>query len=339
MELRPTSAYVHELRPLLGPETFAPAHSRLLWLPLHLALIALGTVAVAAGWLPWPLVPVVSLAIGVSFGGITFLGHEALHGGVVRARWARRVVGWIGFLPFVVSPRLWVLWHNREHHGHTNERGVDPDMYPMLPDYHRSRVIRVVTDRFALGARRWTGVLSLLFGFSGQSSQMLIHARHRLAMSVPDHRVAVAETLLGVAVWIAVAILVGPLAFLFVFVLPVMVANWIVMAYILTNHGLSPMTAENDPLINSLSVTVPRLAEWISLGFGHHVEHHLFPAMSTRHAPRVRALILERWPERYQSMPLGQALLALHRTARIYQDDVTLIDPRSGAVWPALRPR
>ncbi|MBZ0231924.1 MAG: fatty acid desaturase [Deltaproteobacteria bacterium] len=340
MELRPASAYVRELRPALGPEVFAPARSRLLWLPAHVALIATAIVAVAGGWLPWPLVPLASLALGVSFAGITFLAHETLHGGVVRGRRARRIVGWLGFLPFVVSPKLWLLWHNREHHGHTNERGVDPDMYPALPEYQASRLIRVITDRFALGARRWTGVLSLLLGFTGQSSQMLVHARRRLGMPARDHRVALAETGLGIAVWTGVALLVGPLGFLFVYVVPLVVANWIVMAFILTNHGLSPATAVNDPLANSLSVTVPRVADWLSLGFGHHVEHHLFPAMSTRHAPRVRALLVERWPERYQSLPLGQALLRLHRTARVYRDDVTLCDPRSGAVFPtlALRP-
>ncbi|HUQ07351.1 MAG TPA: fatty acid desaturase [Kofleriaceae bacterium] len=336
MVLRPASSYVRALRPLLEPDVFAPARSRLLWLPAHVALIAVGIVAVARGWLPWMAVPAVSLGLGVCFAGITFLAHETMHGGVVRGRATRRVVGWLGFLPFVVSPTLWMLWHNREHHGHTNEQGVDPDMYPALPAYQSSRLVRVITDRFALGARRWTGVLSLIFGFTGQSSQMLVYARRRLGMPARDHRVALAETALGIAVWATIAWLVGPLAFLFVYVLPLVVANWIVMAFILTNHGLSPGTAENDPLANSLSVTVPRVAEWLSLGFGYHVEHHLFPAMSTRHGPRVRALLLEKWPERYQSMPMGEALLRLHRTARIYRDDVTLCDPKSGAVFSTL---
>ena len=76
----------------------------------------------------------------------------------------------------------------------------------------------------------------------------------------------------------------------------------------------------------------------LTLGFGFHGEHHLFPAMSTRHAPKVRALLLAKWPERYQSMPLGTALATLHRTARVYRDNVTLTDPRSGAVWPTLLP-
>jgi len=112
-----------------------------------------------------------------------------------------------------------------------------------------------------------------------------------------------------------------------------------VMAYILTNHSLSPQTATNDPLINSLSVTVPRFVDWITLHFGYHVEHHIFPWMSTRHGSTVRDLIRQNWPERYQSMPLLKALWHLHRTARVYKDDTTLLDPKTGKQWQALIPR
>ena len=38
-------------------------------------------------------------------------------------------------------------------------------------------------------------------------------------------------------------------------------------------------------------------------------------------------------------MPLTEALLALHRTGRVYADDVTLMDPRTGRTWPTLLPR
>jgi fatty acid desaturase len=68
--------------------------------------------------------------------------------------------------------------------------------------------------------------------------------------------------------------------------------------------------------------------------FGFHVEHHLFPAMSSRHAPAVREVLRERWPDRYQSMPLWRALRAMHRSARVYRDDTTLIDPGTGQLWP-----
>lgn len=339
MRLQPLSTYVRVLRPALGAETFAPARSRLLWLPFHLAMIGALTVAIARGLLPWPLVPVASLLIGLGFAGITFLAHETLHGAVVKHRLARRVVGWIGFSPFVVSPRLWSVWHNREHHAHANQPGLDPDMYPELSAYEQSRLIRLITDGFSLGARRWTGVLSLALGFSVQSAQILVAARRWGWMSRREHVLAIAETALGVAMWLTVAFLVGPLAFLFAFGVPLVIANAIVMSFILTNHGLSPLTpGVNDPLINSLSVTLPRPLEWLTLGFGYHVEHHLFPAMSARHGQRVRAALHERWPERYQSMSLPAAIAALHRTARVYRDDVTLTDPRSGAVWPTLQP-
>jgi fatty acid desaturase len=232
------------------------------------------------------------------------------------------------------------VWHNREHHGRTNQVRKDPDMYPVLDDYHQSRTVRVVTDSFSLGARRWSGVLSLLFGFTGQSKKLLFAARDRGWLSPRANTVMWIETALAAAVWIAVAILIGPIAFVFAYVVPLIVANVIVMAFILTNHGLMPITDdENDPLANSLSVTLPRPLEWLTLGFGYHTEHHLFPAMSARFGPAVRAALQAEWPERYQTMPLTSALASLHRTARVYRDAHTLTDPRSGAVWPTLGPR
>jgi fatty acid desaturase len=120
----PVSHYTNALRPSLPEEAFAPARSRLLWLPVHLSIIVVAMVAIASGWVAWPLVPVLSLVIGCSFAGLTFLGHETLHGAVVRHPLARRVVGFIGFLPFSISPKLWVAWHNRVHHGHANIAGT-----------------------------------------------------------------------------------------------------------------------------------------------------------------------------------------------------------------------
>jgi fatty acid desaturase len=250
----------------------------------------------------------------------------------------RHIVGWFGFLPFVVSPRLWIAWHNRVHHGNTNRADIDPDAYPTLEAYRKSLAVRVATDFAAPGRKRPSGVLSLLIGFSVQSSHMLLVARKRGYLSKAEHARALGETLLGVAVWITLAWLVGPLVFLFAFVFPLLVANSIVMALILTNHSLSPMTGVNDPLVNSLTVTAPRWIEWLTLGFGYHVEHHLFPAMSARHAHHVRAVLTARWPDRYCSMPFFKALRALHRTARVYKNSTTLIDPPSGHEYPALTP-
>jgi fatty acid desaturase len=328
-------SYVRELRAELPVEAFHPATSRLAWIPTHLAVITMATVAIALGWVPWFVVPILSLVIGASFAGLTFIAHEAIHGGICRNRAARMVIGWIGFLPFTISPRLWASWHDRVHHANANLVD-DPDVYPTLAEYRESGRIRFFVNAFSLGGGRWRGGLSLILGFTVQAAHQLIVAPR--FMKRREHNRAIAETVASIAVWAVVAALVGFVPFLFVYVVPLLVANAIVMSFILTNHNLSPRVAINDPLISGLSVTAPRWVEWATLGFGYHVEHHLFPAMSTRHARSVRTLLRRLWPERYQSMTLRSALMRLHQTARVYKDDVTLIDPRTGREYATLMP-
>ena len=335
MHERTIAMYAREIRPLLQKSAFALARSRLLWLPVHLAVIALSVTALAAHWVPWLLAPFVSVLVGMSFAGLTFVGHEALHGAMLRGSLPQRVVGWFGFLPFVVSPRLWLAWHNRVHHGNTQLAGRDPDAYPTLQEYRESAAVRAVTE-IAPGGGRLRGLVTPLIGFSVQSMHMLLVARRRGYLSPKQHTFALLETAAGIAVWVTLAAVIGPLPFLFGYVLPLLVGNVIIMGFILTNHSLSPLTGVNDPLANSLTVTTPRLIQWLTLGFGFHVEHHLFPAMSTRHAPRVREILRARWPGKYQSMPLLDATAALHLSPRIYKDAATLIDPKSGNEWPTL---
>ena len=339
MHLKTISSYASALRPLLTKDAFAPALSRLLWLPVHLLSITAATLAIAFGWVAWPVALLLSLVIGASFAGLTFVGHEALHGALVRGKTGRRIVGWVGFMPFAVSPRLWEAWHNRVHHGNTNRSGADPDAYPTLHEYQQSRAVKWVTDWVAPGRSRLAGAFSLLFGFSVQSAHVLATARKSGMLSSKEHRLALLESGAAVLVWVALAIALGPVAFLLTFALPLLVGNAIIMALILTNHSLSPHTEVNDPLVNSLSVTGPRFLEWLTLGFGYHVEHHLFPAMSARHHARVRALLMRSWPERYQSMPYFRALLALHRSPRVYQTATMLLDPQSGRVTQTLGPK
>jgi fatty acid desaturase len=336
----PPSYYVHQLKHELVGTLSTPVASRLWWLPVHAFVIVIGTIAVARGWLPWPLTVATSLLIGCAFAGLMFLGHETMHGAVLHGRWrrAKSLVGFLCFAPLALSPHLWSRWHNRMHHGNSNHVDVDPDMYPSLDRYRTSRAVRFATDNFALGGRRWRGVLSLLIGFSVQSVHMLFAARTLLRMSKRDHLRAILETLFSVAGWIAVATAIGAGPFLLAFVLPVVVANVVMMAFILTNHGLSPATEDNDPLLGALSVTTPRWLEWLTLDFGYHVEHHLFPATSGRHLREVRDALVKAWPQRYQTMPLGSALARLFGTGRVYEGQSTLVDPRSGGAWPTLAP-
>jgi fatty acid desaturase len=339
MRLRPISAYASEIKPFLPAGSFAPAYSRLLWLAVHVAIVGCAIWALTQGFLAWWLSLFLSPVIGMSFAGLTFLGHEALHGAIVRSPRVRRLIGRLCFLPFAISPTLWVGWHNRVHHGRTNRPAGDPDAYPTLPVYKGSRAVRMITDYVAPGRRQLYALgLSLCFGFTGQSTHMLFRARRLGILSRNEQLRAICDTALAVAFWAAVALVVGPVPFLLGFLAPLFVANAIVMSFIFTNHSLSSLTDVNDPLANSLSVTLPRWLEWLTLSFGFHVEHHLFPAMSARHARKVREVLVTRWPERYNSLPLGRALVLLYRSPRVYKTHNVLVDPRSGSEWPIKQP-
>ncbi|MDB4966504.1 MAG: fatty acid desaturase [Myxococcales bacterium] len=339
MNLRAASTYAREVRDALPPNVFHPVPSRLAWLTLHVALAAAGIYAVGHGIGGWWAAPAWSLLIGHSFAGAAFVGHETLHGCVVRHRGLRYAVGWICFLPFTMSPRLWVAWHNKTHHGNTMDVVHDPDAYPTLEAYHASRVTRVA-DYFSFGASRPQGLMTLALGFTGQSAQMLLRWAGRPGtMSKPERRLAIFETLLGLGVWATVGWFVGPTHFIFAYLIPLLLANAVVIGYILTNHSLSPLTDVNDPLVNSLTVTVPSFIQRVHLNFGLHVEHHLFPSMSSAYAPLVRAELQRRWPERYQSLPLATALGRLFRTPRVYATQTRLHDPRTGLEASTLVPR
>jgi fatty acid desaturase len=340
VEPRPIAHYVRAVRPVLSDAAFEPASSRLLWLPVHAAIIASIAWGIATERIPAALWPVASLSIGVCMASVAFLGHETLHGAVVRGGFMIRVVGWACLLPFTVSPTLWTNWHNRVHHNHCAQPGRDPDMYPTLDEYRSQPAARIMADYFGLGGRRLISILSLLIGFTGQSQQMLWMARFYGILTPALHRRAIVEFLLGAAFWTGVGLAIGLVPFVFVYAVPLVVANAIVMSFIMTNHNLNPLTPTvNDPLVNSLSVTLPRALEWLSLDFGYHVEHHVFPAMSTRHGRQVRDALRAQFPERYQSMPLSTALHALYTTGRVYQDDITLTDPRTGRTFQTLQPR
>ena len=194
MHLNSISKYASELKPLLSANVFAPARSRLLWLPLHLLVIAAAGAAIVSGAAAWPVGLALSLVIGASFAGLTFVGHETLHGALVRGRTLRRIIGYVCFFPFAVSPRLWEAWHNRVHHGNTNRAGADPDAYPTLEQYQNSDTTRLGTDWVAPGRNRLAGLFSLFFGFSVHSTHVLVTARKSGMLSRSQQRLALVES-------------------------------------------------------------------------------------------------------------------------------------------------
>lgn len=336
--LYPRSHYVAELRSKIPESAYAPSRSRLLLVPVYLAVVVLGICAIGLGWAPWPVWPLISIAIGVAFASQTFISHESLHGGITRSKLVQHAQAYLGFAPFLLAPRIWVAWHNQTHHAITNQPG-DPDAFPTIDEYKTQAGARFAVDKFAVGPNRLRGFWTMAFGFTIQSAHQTHSIKKFKYASGGVAVLAIVETLLMVGLWVGLLVALGFVPWLFAVLIPMMVANAITIAFILTNHSLSPYIPINDPLITGLSVTVPKIVDLLTLNFGFHTEHHLFPAMSSRHAPLIRKLCLEHWPERYQAMPMSAALREINRTGRVYKDAVTLYDPDTGREWSAILPR
>ena len=65
--LYPRAKYSGELRPELPHDAFELARSRVALIPLYVAVIVAAIVAIARHWVPWEVVPLLSIVIGVTF--------------------------------------------------------------------------------------------------------------------------------------------------------------------------------------------------------------------------------------------------------------------------------
>jgi fatty acid desaturase len=324
--------YTKALKAHLPRHFFEPVPARMIYLPIFLALFALCTWGVVAT--PYLLLKLLlSFGIGYAFVGMGFLAHEILHGAVTKNPVLRSITGTIAFLPLMVGARLWRKWHNVEHHGNTQHPHDDPDAMGALESAIQRPIVKWMFKQVP-ALRSALLFFSFTFWFT-------LHAHMMLRRFLPDFKaherpVVIFQAILPPLVWLGVLLLVGPLNFAFVFVLPWLMANFIAMSFIATNHLLNPITETNDPLLNSLTVRSPRWLEWLTLGFGYHIEHHVFPVLSPKYAHHVAAKLKELWPERYNELPHWKALLYLWKTPRLYRDHRNLIEPTTGKVFGTL---
>ena len=330
--------YAREVREHLPAEVFRPAPSRLVWLPVHLAVIVAAAAVVLLAEPPWWGALACALVAGHSWGCLGFLAHETMHHAVTRNRTVEKLVGYAGFGIYGLSPTLWVAWHNQAHHGNTGKPVADPDGFGTLRFWEKSRIVRAL-ETFAPGSGHKRSALFLFMWFSVHSLLVLVfHSERNGYYARVSRRTVYAESAAMLAFWLAVFALVGPWCVLCVWVVPVLVANAMVMSYIATNHFLNPLTETNDPLANTLSVTAPRWLERLHLQFGYHVEHHLFPTVSGRHAPAVREVVRRLYGERYLTMPHARALRLLYARPKIHDGHDALIDPRTRERFAVLAP-
>ncbi len=300
-------------------------------------IVGLTAVALIVGTdfaLPWKIV--LSLIVGHCWGMNGFASHEILHGSVVRNKTLQDVLAFFAFLPFLISPTFWRYWHNTQHHTHTQKLLQDPDAYPTYRIFKHSKFMQWLFPMTpGSGHKRSALYLFLWFSVNVIIAQVYFRFRNNMFEKLNHKRVNF-ELALAAVIAVVYLYLVGPSNWFLACVIPFLVQNYLVFSYISTNHNLSPLNKENDPLYNSLTVTNHPILEFLHLNFGYHVEHHLFPTMSPANAKYVHAALKKNYPDTFQVMPKWKALVQLYRTPRVYKNLTELIHPETLEVFPTI---
>lgn len=335
-DLKTLSLYQQELKKVLPPEIFLRNPMQILYLFFFLTMSISLVLIVLYLDIAWYWKLLAGLLLGQSNAGLTFLAHDTLHGSVVKNQTLQNIIGAIGFAPFLVSPTYWRFWHNNLHHGNTQLILKDPDAFPTLSVYKRSKFMRFVFQ-LAPGSKNPLSYLYFFYWFSFQS--VLNQARNRFGnkmWSTMNHRQVTLEFAALCLLAVAYLYWIGITNIVWLVIIPLAVQNYTILSYILTNHNISPLTKINDPLINSLTVTNNPILSFIHLNFGYHVEHHIFPRVSSRYAKQIHEALKRQYPDKYKYMPKWKALKYLYQTPRIYNNATELIHPKTQKTYSTL---
>lgn len=325
--------YAAKITPYLPKDVFKPVPSRLFGGLAYLLVVIPSILTISLFDLNVWFNIILAIIIGLSFAGMGFLGHEILHGTVVKRAKLRNFFGAVCFFPFTTGPLLWRKWHNSTHHVHTQHTHNDPDTWATAEIIENNPVLQKLF-RIPKIFRSIAYFVFLTINFNTHSTRMFFLFIKEFK---PANRPSVwFQFLLPWVTWIGLIFLIGPVDWIFAYLIPAFIANVIVSSYIATNHNLNEQTEVNDPLANSLTVTVPKWVDVLHFNFSYHTEHHLFPAINPKYYPLVKEEIKKRWPERYHEMPFGKAMLALLKLPRIYFEDKEFIDFKQGKVYGSL---
>ncbi|MBW4579247.1 MAG: fatty acid desaturase [Tildeniella nuda ZEHNDER 1965/U140] len=335
------SVYAKKLRPLLPPEAFFPDASKAVILCINLAILVLGWAIadkldrwdIRLLWLYLPL----ALIMGNSVAVLAFSCHDLMHGTVARNHRLIGVLSLLGQTILWMPPTLWKLLHNRVHHNTTNSLS-DPDRNYLhtqpktwgkwlqnlcFPSFEVHPIGLVVGMAAAWGFYAFRNLTSVLL-FNRETVDYLpaafkVKAKERLAIAGEFLVILVLH--LGILSYLQFSLVKIVMSYL----LPIWVGYSIMIFYIYTQHLVCPLTAVNDPLVNSVSLRVPKIVDRLHLNFSYHAEHHIFPSINSDYYPAVRELLQIYYPDRmHYILDAREAWRFLLATPRHYQDETTL---------------
>jgi fatty acid desaturase len=237
----------------------------------HLGLILLLGVLIGAGVPGWPLL---LLPQGILIVFLFTALHETSHNTAFRTRWLNAAVAHLAGI-LVLVPPCWFKYFHFAHHRHTHDPDHDPELMSPKPETLRQYV------RYLSGLPLWWSMLRTLaanargaitdpFLPKGARPQMVLEARAMLA---------------GYALLLLGSLLGGSTLLLWTWLVPVVLGQPFLRAYLLAEHARCPHVA--NMLENTRTTFTTRIVRFLAWNMPYHAEHHAFPTVPFHRLPAL----------------------------------------------------
>jgi fatty acid desaturase len=331
--------YVKEIRSLMPPQAFHPDNSKVRILLLNGLILVLGWGMASYldqwNWRLYGLFLPFSLIMGNSIIVSLFCTHDILHSKSIQNPWLRRLITTFGLTMLWTPPTFWKAVHNREHHNKSNSLH-DPDRnylfdHPeswgkwiqnlFVPSVEVKPVWLIIGMSSAWGVHTFRNLSSVLLINNGKTQypavSFQVNGKERRAIALELLVISVLHiSILSYLGWHPIKLFLG-------YFLPIWLGYAGILFYVYTNHMACRMTPVNDPLINSISLRVPKIFDVLHLNFSYHTEHHVFPGVNSNYYPLVQQLLMAHYPERFNLLEFRDAWRLLLQTPRHYLDENT----------------
>lgn len=237
-------------------------------LTLYLGLLAL---TMAGLIVQIPLWPLLLLPQGILLVFLFTLSHECTHQTPFRSKWLNEFMGHF-IAPLIALPFIWFRYFHLAHHKHTNDPQNDPELeHGPRPTSRRDWLI------YLSGWGYWRAMSTTLVtnAFGEITAGYLPRSRHR-AMRLEARLILLTYALA------ALSLIFSPIL-LTIWLIPVLIGQPFLRAYLLAEHGLCPPVA--NMLENSRTTFTSRAIRALAWNMPYHAEHHSYPNVPFHHLP------------------------------------------------------
>ena len=243
----------------------------------HLAiLIVCGIWIVQA----FPLWQGALIAYSIAFIFLFSLLHETVHDTPFASRWLNRIVGMLcGFV--LLLPAKWFGYFHLAHHRFTQDKERDPELVDPKPKTW------IAYAKHLSGLPAWKSQIETMIGnVLGTHDDLFVPsgAKRAVRLEARIHLMLYAGV---AAVWIHP----GWPALLWLWVIPALIGQPFLRAYLLAEHTGCPFVS--NMLENTRTTYTNKIIRFLAWNMPYHTEHHTYPSVPFHQLPHLNQLIGE----------------------------------------------